>query len=476
MTGRWSTLGRVTLAILIALLPFLGPGHALAVGNCSIFRSWNTGDSFTASDATTSFTTVGVTNDTLICIDDYSATATQMRLTTDPYASGTESLATSGAGELERLRFVLKHLTSWTYWYSHAEDVNFAHRMVRQHHTLITDYRPMYRGEQTWSSAATRFHGVAFSVVDGASHPESVLALFHVGGRTAFALTKGGDVHLSGSMAVTAGSVQHPSYTFVQDHQTGAFSAGQNTYAVGIGRTEVARFHGYGLLLAPHAAVSFRPAAGAAAGHVTGLSLAAGDVVQVGDATRPLLFRSADITAAANRVFGYTAAGTAVEAKAIVTGDNLTITHAAGSIRFDVLSTYTHTAAQTVGDRRMAAGGAFYPVAHIAGAYHVNAIYATTIVKAWVHFDGGTPGIQDSFGVSSLTKTATGDYTVVWANSFANAHYAVGGFARSLASNRIGFLGTNNGGFLVGSFRFTSVQDTTLVDCRECSVIAVGRQ
>lgn len=447
-----------------------------SAGNCSIFRNWNTGDSLSASDLTTSFTTVGVTNDSLTCIDDYSATAAQMRTTTDPYASGTESLATSGAGEFERVRFVLKHLTSWAYWYSHNEDINFGHRMVRQHQTLVTDYRPMFRGEQTWSAAAVRFHGVTFSVVDGASHPESVLALFHVGGRTALALTKGGDLHISGSMAVTAGTVQHPSYTFVADHQTGIFSAGQNVVAVGIGRNEVARFHGYGMLLAPHAAVSFRPAAGAAAGHVTGLSLASGDVVMVGDATRPLLFRSAAITAAGNRFFGYNSGGTGVESKEIITGDNLTITHATGSIRFDVLSTYTHTAAQTVGDRRMAAGGAFYPVAHIIGAYHVNAIYATSIIKAWIHFDGGTPGIQDSFGVSSLTKTATGDYTVVWANNFSNAHYAVGGFARSLASNRIGFLGTNNGGFLVGSFRFTTVQDSTLVDCRECSVIAVGRQ
>ena len=280
-----------------------------------------------------------MTNDTFACLDDYSATAAQMRTNTEPYPAGVESLATTGAGELERLRFVLKHLTSWTYWYSHAEDVNFAHRMVRQHQTLVTDYRPMYRGEQTWSNAAVRFHGLAFSVVDGASHPESSLVNIHVGGTTALALSKRGDLHLGGSMAVTAGSVQHPSYTFVQDHQTGLFSAGQNTVAVGIGRNEVARFHGYGMLLAPHAAVSFTSAAGAAAGHISALSLAAGGVVQVGDATRPLLLRSADITAAADRVFGYTAAGTALEAKAIVTGNNLTITHAAGTMRFDVLPT-----------------------------------------------------------------------------------------------------------------------------------------
>lgn len=52
-------------------------------------------------------------------VDGYSATATQMRLTTDPGENGTESLATSLAGELERLRFALKEIkgTSVNYWY-----------------------------------------------------------------------------------------------------------------------------------------------------------------------------------------------------------------------------------------------------------------------------------------------------------------------------------------------------------------------
>src|SRR5712691_7107862 len=40
-------------------------------------------------------------------LGDYSATAAQMRLTTDPGESGSESLATSLSGELERLRFAI---------------------------------------------------------------------------------------------------------------------------------------------------------------------------------------------------------------------------------------------------------------------------------------------------------------------------------------------------------------------------------
>ena len=52
-------------------------------------------------------------------IDTYSATAAQMKLTTNPGATGTESLATSLAGELERLRYVIKRIagSSVTNWY-----------------------------------------------------------------------------------------------------------------------------------------------------------------------------------------------------------------------------------------------------------------------------------------------------------------------------------------------------------------------
>lgn len=58
-------------------------------------------------------------------LDDYSATVVQMKINTDPGESGTESLASSLAGELERLRFAIKEcktaigLTS-AEWYSTA--------------------------------------------------------------------------------------------------------------------------------------------------------------------------------------------------------------------------------------------------------------------------------------------------------------------------------------------------------------------
>lgn len=108
------------LAVLMALLIGLGPAlPALAQsgGNCSIFRSWSTGDSVTAADLNSSFTTVGVTNFVTSCVDGLSDSVSGMQSTATPYSSGTESQATSLAGELQRLRYVLQTITGWPNWY-----------------------------------------------------------------------------------------------------------------------------------------------------------------------------------------------------------------------------------------------------------------------------------------------------------------------------------------------------------------------
>ncbi len=54
-----------------------------------------------------------VDNQTPQGTDDYSANVAQMQTATDPGESGTESLATSTAGELERLRFALQEIKSY---------------------------------------------------------------------------------------------------------------------------------------------------------------------------------------------------------------------------------------------------------------------------------------------------------------------------------------------------------------------------
>jgi len=130
---------RLAFFLGVALLAGCGTGAQLAApdpplqvaaGPCSIYRSWNTGDTLTASDLTQSLTTVGVTNATTDCIDDHSSDTTQMQATTDPYPAGSPSLATTLTGELERYRYVLKTIFGWTQWYTHSENIDFGARNI----------------------------------------------------------------------------------------------------------------------------------------------------------------------------------------------------------------------------------------------------------------------------------------------------------------------------------------------------------
>jgi hypothetical protein len=54
----------------------------------------------------------------------------------------------------------------------------------------------------------------------------------------------------------------------------------------------------------------------------------------------------------------------------------------------------------------------------------------TGIAKAWVQFNGNSGGsINQSFNVSSITRTATGQYTINFTNAMPNANYAISGTA-----------------------------------------------
>lgn len=65
-----------------------------------------------------------IDNDIPAMMDDYSVNLAQMQAQVDPGELGTENLATSLAGEIERFRFALKELKGTTYWYESA--VNLA--------------------------------------------------------------------------------------------------------------------------------------------------------------------------------------------------------------------------------------------------------------------------------------------------------------------------------------------------------------
>lgn len=58
-----------------------------------------------------------ITYNTPAGLDDYSSTVSEMQVQTDPGEVGSESQATSTAGELERLRYALAEMKGTSYWY-----------------------------------------------------------------------------------------------------------------------------------------------------------------------------------------------------------------------------------------------------------------------------------------------------------------------------------------------------------------------
>lgn len=57
--------------------------------------------------------------------------------------------------------------------------------------------------------------------------------------------------------------------------------------------------------------------------------------------------------------------------------------------------------------------------------------YHPSSPKAWVQFDGTTGTIRASYNVTSVTKNATGDYTINFTVPFSSANYAFSGMAGS---------------------------------------------
>ena len=47
--------------------------------------------------------------------------------------------------------------------------------------------------------------------------------------------------------------------------------------------------------------------------------------------------------------------------------------------------------------------------------------------KAWVNFNGSTGAIRTSYNVSSVTRNATGDYTLHFTNALTDANYSAAG-------------------------------------------------
>lgn len=80
-------------------------------------KVWTSTEDVTASDLNAEFDNLLTAGQPLL-IDDYSTDVTQMQVTTDPGEVGSESKATTTAGELARLRFMVKEITGEDQWYA----------------------------------------------------------------------------------------------------------------------------------------------------------------------------------------------------------------------------------------------------------------------------------------------------------------------------------------------------------------------
>ena len=64
--------------------------------------------------------------------------------------------------------------------------------------------------------------------------------------------------------------------------------------------------------------------------------------------------------------------------------------------------------------------------------------------KAWVNFVGTTGSINASYNVSSVTVTATGQYTVAFTTALTDANYAVVGACKDTNQYGLGGYGLNS--------------------------------
>jgi len=129
------------------------------------FQTWAEDEDVTTADLNNQFDTERA-NLMPQGVDDYSATQAQMRVTTNPGPVGSESLATSTAGEIERLRYQLKAITGGTQWYE-APSTSLAQlRYATEPNSSGSD-----EPHRIWPRSLAKYPGVCFSSRTGQPLP-----------------------------------------------------------------------------------------------------------------------------------------------------------------------------------------------------------------------------------------------------------------------------------------------------------------
>ncbi|MEE8208244.1 MAG: hypothetical protein V3T88_04720 [Nitrosomonadaceae bacterium] len=101
----------------MSILLFAVPSNVWAAFPYAMTFTVSAGDTILADHYNTA-NNEHINNNIPTSIDDYSTNVTQMQATSDPGNVGTESLATTAAGNFERLRFLLQEITQEPQWYS----------------------------------------------------------------------------------------------------------------------------------------------------------------------------------------------------------------------------------------------------------------------------------------------------------------------------------------------------------------------
>ena len=349
------------LALAAHLILFY-PAAVFSQGACSVFRTWATGDSLTAGDLNSSFSTVGVTNFEFSCLDDLSGTVAEMQTTADPYPANSESLATTGAGEIQRLRFQIQRMLGLTYWFRGDENIRFDH-----------------------SGGGTNIQG------SGQARHVSAVGYHAWAGSAQFPVYSTVSFHSTGIWFPRAGT--QPRWT-VAHHLAVSVGSGIDRDPTGI---EVARFHLEALQLHHTVALRFTHSQAFQQNwqypHITALRVTG---PQRGpDGALP---------------------GTSDIADQLIVGHASTVLNLVGYGR-------SHIALGSGG--YVALGGHVGTLTGgtpVSGALYGDTIIKAW---ASIGVAGASAQLNGGFNISSATRIDTGDYRVFWDRDFADVNYAV---------------------------------------------------
>lgn len=93
------------------------------------------------------------------------------------------------------------------------------------------------------------------------------------------------------------------------------------------------------------------------------------------------------------------------------------------------------------------------------------------IAKAWVDYNQATPAVNDSYNVTSVTDTATGNYTVNFTAALPNANYAIGGWTKYSTASTVGSLvGNSTSTKTTAACQLYSNNNGTLVDMTSTAI------